>query len=181
MGSVSPTPPELSPLGKELALAHFGHVEQQVGLATTKAGLIVTANSVLLAVYSAVAQTEKVFEKLPSSVPAWFFALAGAFLLLGLAIALVAARPKYRPENSQIATENALFFAAIAQRALENYLSDFERKDREHKLLLDLMQQTWAKSQWLVGMFRRTWIAMGCTLAGVLLGLAALVLDQLLR
>jgi hypothetical protein len=88
--------PKISQRGYELALVHFNHVEQQVALATTTAGLIVAADALLLGAYVSVSKDYKTFSTLGATFPGIVFMLAGALIVAGLSCALVAVHPNIK-------------------------------------------------------------------------------------
>ena len=88
--------PKISQRGYELALVHFNHVEQQVALATTTAGLIVAADALLLGAYVSVSKDYKTFSTLGATFPGIVFLLAGALIVAGLSCALVAVHPNIK-------------------------------------------------------------------------------------
>ena len=167
-----PTRPEhasLSQRGRELALTHFNHIEQQVALATTTAGLIIAADALIIAVYLAAVKDFQIFHKLGGSIPGIAFGAGGVLFILGLLFALAAAFPNIRAGWFQMSADNLFFFGTIARLSFADYSSSFIGHDRAQTLDLELLSQVWAKSRWLVRMFRFLQAAIGCTVAGTIL------------
>jgi len=159
----------MSHRGRELAVTHFNHVEQQVALATTTAGLIVAADALIIAVYLTVVRDLQIFAKLAGSLTGIVFAIGGALFIVGLLFALAAAFPNIRAGWFQMDVDNLFFFGTIARLPFSDYSRHFIAHDRAQTLDMELLSQVWAKSRWLVRMFRFLQVAIGCTVAGTIL------------
>ena len=175
-----PAPPEpikLSPRGRELALAHFNHVEQQVSLAATTAGLIVAADALLLGGYIAVTKDYKVLSTFGPTVPGILYAVAGGLVVLGFLFALFAVFPNIKFASLQFTVENVLFFGWVGKQEFDNYLNTFVEKDSNNGLELDreLLWQVWGKSRWLNKMFAFIQLAVLCTIVGTVLTCGVLI------
>jgi hypothetical protein len=167
-GSV-PQQLNLSLRGRELALAHFNHVEQQVTLAATTAGLIVAADALIIGAYVTVVKEYKVFKELGTSLEVVGFAAGGGMLILGFVLALLAAFPNVSFKWFRMAVDSVFFFGKIGSQSFDAYLRDFQERDQAQELDQELLSQIWAKSRWLLKIFRFIQGAIACTLAGTLL------------
>jgi hypothetical protein len=170
-------PCKLSQRGRELALAHFNHVEQQVSLAATTAGLIVAADALLLGAYVAISKDYKVFNTLGVSIGGLLYVASGCLIVLGFLFALFAVFPNIRFEALQYTVENVLFFGWVGKQEFSRYFMTFIEKDKQNGEELDreLLWQVWKKSSWLNSMFTFIQLAVLCTIAGTFLSCVVLL------
>ena len=170
-------PVKLSDRGRELALAHFNHVEQQVSLAATTAGLIVAADALLLGGYIAVTKDYEVFNTFGPTAPGVLYAMAGGLIVLGFLFALFAVFPNIKFASLQFTVENVLFFGWVGKQKFDKYLKTFVEKDSQNGQELDreLLRQVWGKSRWLNKMFSFIQLAVLCTILGTLLTCGVLI------
>ncbi len=161
-----PLPVKLSDRGRELALAHFNHVEQQVSLAATTAGLIVAADALLLGGYIAVTKDYKVLSTFGTTAPGIAYAAAGGLIVFGFLFALFAVFPNIKFASLQFTVENVLFFGWVGKQDFDKYLKTFVDKDLGNGQELDreLLWQVWGKSRWLNKMFTFIQLAVLCTI-----------------
>ncbi len=171
------SPIELSNRGRELSLAHFNHVEQQVSLAATTAGLIVAADALLLGGYIAVTKDYQVFSTFGQTTPGILYAVAGGLIVLGFLFALFAVFPNIKFASLQFTVENVLFFGWVGKQKFDKYLNTFVEKDAKAGLELDreLLWQVWGKSCWLNKMFTFIQLAVLCTILGTVLTCGVLI------
>ena len=175
--------PKLSSRGRELALAHFNHVEQQVSLAATTAGLIVAADAILIGGYMTAAKDCRIFnspaESFTEAALLAMFLLAGIFIVCGFLSALYAVYPNIRSKTHKalFPVHNVMFFGWIGKQDFHSYCQMFTNKDGcdGRGLDLELLGQVWGKSEWLREMFRFIQLAVFCTIAGTTLACVTLV------
>ncbi|MEZ4868788.1 MAG: DUF5706 domain-containing protein [Caldilineaceae bacterium] len=159
---------QLSPRGREIALMHFNHVEQQVSLAATTAGLIVAADALIIGAYVGIIKDYTIFKVFGLWIEGIAFGIGGAFLVAGFLCALFAVFPNVRFASFQYTVENVVFFGWIGKQSFSDYLQTFLRKDAANGKELDkeLLYQVWGKSRWLNRMFKFIQLAVLFTIVG---------------
>ena len=174
----SDTPLILSERGRELTLAHFNHVEQQVSLAATTAGLIVAADALLLRGYLSLTKEYDIFSIFGASLPGFLYGAAGGLIVFGLLFALFAVFPNIKFTTLQYSVKNVLFFGWVGEQNFNEYLAAFVEKDKQDGKELDreLMWQIWRKSRWLSKMFICIQLAVLCTILGTALTCSVLLM-----
>lgn len=155
----------------EVLLAQYGHVEQQIALAATKTGLLVTAYSVLVTAY--VVYSKECLTVLqgdlfaPENRLSLFISITGLVLLLGLMLSLYAVLPRWTNKPHEM-----MFYGAIAKDH-KTYAEKWkEAKDEE---IVDwLLTGVVGKSQWLRTKYRIVGLAVCCAIAatGLTFGVA---------
>lgn len=158
---------------------HFNHVEQQVSLAATTAGLIVAADALLIGAYVNLVKSYTIFKIFGLWIEGIAFGIGGAFLVVGFLCALFAVFPNIRFASFQYTVENVVFFGWIGKRGFSEYLQTFLSKDAGNGEELDkeLLYQVWGKSRWLTRMFKFIQLAVLCTILGTLIVVTVLLLS----
>lgn len=170
----------LSERGREVALMHFEHVEQQVSLAATTAGLIVAADALIIGAYISIVTAFQVFADSSLSWTSLLFGISGALLVAGFLFALFAVFPNIRFASFRYAVDNVVFFGWIGNQHFDDYLRTFVEKDAGTGQELDreLLYQVWGKSRWLIRMFRFIQLAVLCTIVATLIVVLTLVVGR---
>lgn len=150
----------------EVLLAQYGHVEQQIALAATKTGLLVTAYSVLVTAYV-------VYSKECLTVPqgdlfapenrlSLLISVTGLVLLVGLMLSLYAVLPRGTSKPHEM-----MFYGAIAKNHESYAIKWKEAKDEE---IVDwLLTGVVGKSQWLRTKYRIVGLAVWCAIGATAL------------
>ena len=161
----------LSQYGREVALLHFNHVEQQVSLAATTSGLIVAADALMIGAYIAVVKDYAIFKVFGLWIEGIMFAVGGGLLVAGFLCALFAVFPNIRFASFQYTVENVVFFGWIGKQDFSDYLRTFLSKDSGESEELDkeLLYQIWGKSRWLNRMFKFIQLAVLSTILGTII------------
>lgn len=175
-------PLALSERGREIALMHFDHVEQQVSLAATTAGLIVAADALIIGAYIAIVTELQIFTGAGISWRDIIFGVGGALLVIGFLFALFAVFPNIRLASFRYTIENVVFFGWIGSQRFDDYMRTFLEKDAGTGQELDreLLYQIWGKSRWLARMFRFIQLAVLCTIAATVIVVATIVVGALI-
>lgn len=164
---------QLSDRGYELALANYGHIEQQASLSVTKAALLVAAHAILGAVYVSFVRDYGVLRlfEWQSAEPIAFF-LAAVALAAGFILSLYAIFPKSRPDERG----DVLFFVGINEFSNPGaYVQAYREKDR-HGLEDELLKNIYGKSCWLRRNFHLLRGAIYCSIAATFLVLLGLMI-----
>jgi hypothetical protein len=104
----------LSETARRLALAYFDHVEHQVGLAATTAGLIVATNALLIGAQVTIVKELHVFQS-QWSPASWLFISSAICFTIALLTALAAAFPNLRLHYARTThVKNVFFFGSIS-------------------------------------------------------------------
>jgi hypothetical protein len=177
--SISSETCRLSQRGQELALMHFNHVEHQVALAATTAGLIVAADALLIGAYVTLIKNYAIFRVFGLWAEGILFGMGGGFLVIGFLCALFAVFPNIRFASFQYTVENVLFFGWIGKQEFSDYVRVFLSKDAGDGGEIDkeLLYQIWGKSRWLARMFRFIQLAVLCTILGTLIIVGVLLVS----
>lgn len=155
----------------------MNHIEGQVNFGDTKAGLLLTADSILLAGLLAVGTSEKVeFDALRTGTVALLgmsFAALVAALLLALLTILPSRRNLWRPDVSHRGLTN---FSAIASLDADAFV---ERLSKESfaSLEQDAAWSVHGKATWATRKFKRLYVAIALTQVTVVLGALAVVVE----
>ena len=161
-----------------IALAHFEHVEKQVGLATTTAALIVTATALLLNAYLLIAKNFDMFTASKSLGEREAFFVSGVSLVVGAILSLIAVFPNLSSRWFALSDiQSLLFFGTVGQMSRDEYLGRFEYTGKNNGFDREILVQTWAKSRWLIRMFRFTQAGIVFVIAGAIIGACVLVYD----
>lgn len=170
---------QLSPRGREIALMHFNHVEQQVSLAATTAGLIVAADALIIGAYVSIIKDYTIFKVFGLWIEGIAFGIGGAFLVAGFLCALFAVFPNVRFASFQYTVENVVFFGWIGKQGFSEYLQTFLSKDTgtSEELDKELLYQIWGKSRWLTRMFKFIQLAVLCTILGTIIVVVVLLIS----
>jgi hypothetical protein len=146
----------------------FDHVEKQVALGDTKAGLLLAANSILLTLESAVVGAVWAKLHLPTAL---VVAAPVAFILLSLGFGLVAIIPNRRHGS----LPEKLVFSSIASapdsQAFVARLDAMTAAD----MMADVKSQIYGKSVYAHRKFRLLRVSVLLTLVGLLAWAASLV------
>jgi hypothetical protein len=170
---------DLSDRGRVIALEHFKHVEAQVALAATTAGLIVTADALIIAAYVEIATAFNIFATLGACPTSIFYGLGGALIIGGLLCALYSIAPNLSFTELYGKKLDVVYFAWIGhQENFETYRDAFLARDGKDGRRLDyaLLYQIWRKSKWLRRMFISLQAGIACTLMGTLMTAGALII-----
>lgn len=150
----------------EVLLAQYGHVEQQIALAATKTGLLVTAYSVLVTAY--VVYSKECLTAMQGDLLAsenrlgLLISLTGLALLVGLMLSLYAVLPRSKSEQHEM-----LFYGAIAKKH-QGYAAKW--KDAQDEDIVNwLLTGVVGKSQWLRSKYRVVSLAIWCAIGATLL------------
>ena len=170
----------LSERGKEIALMHFDHVEQQVSLAATTAGLIVAADALIIGAYVSVVSENQIFTGTSFSLSDLSFGFGGLLLVLSFLFALFAVFPNIRLASFRYTIENVVFFGWIGTQRFDDYFQTFIEKGAGTGEALDreLLYQIWGKSRWLTRMFRFIQLAVLCTITATLIVVITLLVGR---
>lgn len=180
MSDNTPQLVKLSERGQEIALMHFEHVEQQVSLAATTAGLIVAADALIIGAYINIASAFQVFADVSLTWTSLLFGISGALLVTGFLFALFAVFPNIRFARFHYTIENVVFFGWIGSQRFDDYLRTFIEKDdgTGEGLNRELLYQIWGKSRWLTRMFRFIQLAVLCTIVATLIVVITLLVGR---
>jgi 4-amino-4-deoxy-L-arabinose transferase-like glycosyltransferase len=165
--------------GRDIALAHFDHLESQASLCATSAGLVVTADSLILAAFVQIAATYHIFTVQWSwlAIP---YAIAGVLVVVGMVVALLAIVPNVKGKR-YTESPDVLFFGWIGEprhgstlegdkENFKEYAQRFVQVDRgsSSRANLDkaLLYQNYRKSAWIRRAFARLFMAISYTIAG---------------
>jgi len=170
---------ELSKEAYELAVVNYGHIEQQAGLAATKAALLVAAQALLLTIYVGAAKDFGVFYYYKGSVLSFIFAFAGISILLALFLSLYAIFPKSKPDSDQ----DLLFFASINDNfaSAGEYVASYRLASTE-ELDRQLLENIHGKACWLRRNFWFVRASIFMTFLGVLVATVSfLIMSPILK
>jgi hypothetical protein len=154
-------------------LALMDHIEGQVAFGDTKAGLLLTADSILLAGLATALGGDKPLVDRPTGLSQAFAALALTALSAGLIAALMTVLPNRRnlwPRSTP--PQNRFSFSWIAGQRPEVFVRAV-REEEDGDLTAELATVVHGKSEWARRKFVRLYVAVLATTLGLLLALAA--------
>ena len=152
-------------------LGLMDHVEGQVAFGDTKAGLLLTADSILLAGLATAFSGDNPIIDRPTG-PTQFL---GALALVALSAALITALMTILPNRSNLWSAQAqdrFNFAWIARQTPEHF-TDLVRGASTGDMTSELAATVHGKSRWVRRKFARLYVAVWATVLGLVLGLTS--------
>jgi hypothetical protein len=163
-------------------LSFMDHVEGQVAFGDTKASLLLTADSILLAAMGAVVTGERpLFDRL-SAMSRTLLALAFLALVIGLLFALNTILPHRRNlwpakiKTGELPLPSPVTFGSIAVQEKEAYV-EYALSRTADELNISLAQIIHQKSVWARRKFRRLYFATVATTVGVVTAALAILVE----
>jgi Family of unknown function (DUF5706) len=163
-------------------LSLMDHVESQVAFGDTKASLLLTADSILLAAMSAVVTGERPLIDRLSAMSRTLLAMAFLALATGLLLALNTILPHRRNlwptkiKNGELPAPSPVNFGSIAGQEEKAYVACALSRTAE-ELNVSLAQAIHQKSVWARRKFRRLYFATLGTTIGVVMGALAILVE----
>jgi hypothetical protein len=164
---------------REWLLPFMDHVEGQVAFGDTKASLLLTADSILLAAMSAVVTGERPLIDRLSTMSRTLLAMAFLALIVALLFALNTILPHRRtlwPTKKQEPTALPVSFGWIAGQKRDDYV-EYALSTKTRDLNVGLARIIHAKSVWARRKFRRLYFATIATSVGVVLAAIAILVQ----
>lgn len=164
---------------REWLLSFMDHVEGQVAFGDTKAGLLLTADSILLAAMSAVVTGEHPLIDRLSSLPRTLLALAFFALVMALLFALDTIVPNRRnlwPTKNEELTPLPLNFGWVATQNRDAYVG-YALSRSTVELNVSLARVIHGKSVWARRKFQRLYFATVATTVGVVTAAIAILVE----
>jgi hypothetical protein len=166
---------------REWLLSFMDHVEGQVAFGDTKASLLLTADSILLAAMSAVVTGEHPLIGRLSTMSRTLLALAFLALVIGFLSALDTILPNRRnlwPTKNEEPTPTPVSFGWIAGQKRDAYV-EYALSRKPQDLNVSLAQVIHGKSVWARRKFQRLYFATVATTVGVVTAVVAIVVALL--
>ena len=168
---------------REWLLSFMDHVEGQVSFGDTKASLLLTADSILLAAMSAVVTGEHPLIDRLFAMSRTLLALAFLALVIGLLFALNTILPNRRnlwPTRNEEPTASPVSFVCIALQKEQAYV-DYALSTNAPDLNVSLARVIHGKSVWARRKFQRLYFATFATMAGVVTAVIAILVELIRR
>lgn len=164
---------------REWLLSFMDHVEGQVAFGDTKASLLLTADSILLAAMSAVVTGEHPLIDRLSAMSRTLLALAFLALVLGFLFALDTIIPNRRnlwPTKKEELTPLPVSFGWIAGQKRDAYV-EYALSTKARDLNVSLARVIHGKSVWARRKFQRLYFATVATTVGVVTAVIAILVE----
>jgi hypothetical protein len=164
----------------ELLLGLFNHVEQQIGLGETRAGLLLAAGAAAAVVYMQIIKEMAPWGSL-GPVARVLLVMAAVLLVLSVLSALWAVRPAWTVtrfgagDRTKESNESMVEFASIASRDRKTFVEGFQSKS-ERGLQNDLLSAIHGKSLKARDKFTELYPAILCLSASIVLFAGAMLI-----
>lgn len=160
------------------------HIENQVVFGDTKAGLLLAANSFLIAALVAAATGEKPIIADLYGITQGLAIMTFMSITLSIVLALLAIKPCrpnlwISPTPGQ-STSSLILFSRIAKQNRVDYINNASVVSLE-KVADELASVIYGKATWATHKFQRLYLAVCATLIGVYTGALAVIVESIYR